>query len=430
MTHPPFGGSYPAPPTTAPAQNGQIPFGTSGGTHPVQNGQLPFGAPKDGVDLDAALAHLPQPRTYPMPARPSRFEPEFGRWNHYRLPAVDGNSSTAYFPRVTTIGKSLEDTEFLDKWKTGKLLEGVARHPEMLRLIDVDAAAAGDRIQRDLMDKLAERARETVGGSDAGKFGDAVHAWTEVVDEGYATIDDVPIELRGHVAAYINACTAAGLTALPEYVECIVYNPYTGAAGRIDRISRRADGSLVIVDVKTTNNLSSGVLSISVQLAQYATATHILSEDGTAWKPIPAGMIDQEVAIVAHIPSTPDPDLGVICDLVTIDLATGIENMKEAVKVREARSKKRFLNKGITHRAFPHKVLPPIPVTSREPTQMEMYVWEAINNARNAADMADVFAKGIAAGVWEDRFNAWAMHRLHTIGVKNIDPQYHTLHIE
>lgn len=400
-----------------------LPFGTSRNGSSVPS-DLPFGMGKDPVDIDRALSHLPQARTFPMPKLPDRFEPEFGRWQHYRLPDVNGQKPTAYYPRVTTIGKSLEDTEFLDKWKTGKLLEGVARHREILDLIDVDAAANGDRIQRDLMDKLAERARETVGGADAGKFGDAVHAWTEAIDLGVYTINDVPAELKGHVAAYLNACRAAGITAVPKFIECIIYNPYTGAAGRIDRISRLADGTLVIVDVKTTNNLNSGVLGISVQLAQYATATHILAADGQSWNPMPD--VSQELAIVAHVPSTPDPEIGVVCDLVDIDLTAGIDNMMKAVGVRESRSKKRFLATGTRLRAYPEGGIPPVPVTDREPTHIETVVWEAIHNARCEEDMVTLFAQGTEAGIWEDRFTTWGMHRLHTIGI-TVPSVYHTL---
>lgn len=343
---PQFGGAAPAP--VFGTLNGSV-AGTVNGSVPVFGGTAQGDAEK-AVDLDQALAHLPRAKQYPMPEVDGRFNPSFGRWGHYNLPDVTGGNSYAYYPRVTTIGKALEDSEFLDKWKTGRLLEGVAKHREILDLIDLEGIAAGTREARDMVDALAERARESVGAGNAGKFGDAVHAWSEYVDLGQGTVEDVPMELRAHVAAYIAACRGAGIRAIPEYVERIIYSPYTGAAGRVDRISQLPDGTLVVVDVKTTKNLSAGLLAISVQLAQYATATHMLSQDGTHWEEMPKG-ISQELAIVAHIPSDMEGD-AVYCDMVDIDLTYGIENMRRAAEVRDSRSAKKYISKGKRLRAL------------------------------------------------------------------------------
>ena len=383
-TPPPFGGATSANPFTDAARNqaaGNTPV--IGGTaaagqaapSPSTGNSVPaFGGVdnhKSAVDLDKALEHLPRARQFPMPKVDGRFNPSFGRWGQYSLPDVTGANPNAYYPRVTTIGKALEDSEFLDKWKTGRLLEGVARHREILDYIDLDGIAAGTQEARELMDELAERARESVGASDAGKFGDAVHAWSESVDLEQCTVEDVPLELRAHVAAYVAACRAAGIRAHKDYVERIIYCPYTGSAGRVDRFSVLPDGTLVVVDVKTTKNLSAGLLAISVQLAQYATATHMLSKDGSCWEPMPPN-INQALGIVAHVPSDASGE-DAYCDLIDIDLTRGIENMQRAAAVRESRREKRFISKGRRLRASANdyrvgmSTPPPMPVLAAPP---------------------------------------------------------------
>jgi hypothetical protein len=380
-----------------------LPFGTSDGTL-VENSPVtsPFGV-SNTIDLDQRLRHIPKAKRYPMPVMPPRFEPTFGRWNHYHLPSVDSNDSNDYYPRVTTIGKTLDDTEFLDKWKTNKLIEGLATYPEMLNLVDPIRLAEGDSATLSLVENLVERARVAVGTSNAANFGTAVHAWTEAVDHGLCRIIDVPLELRAHVAAYIFACRSAGITAIPSLIERIIYNPYTGSAGRIDRISRMPDGTLVVLDVKTGKNVRSSILGIGVQLAQYATATHMLSEDGTHWEAPPP--MSQTLAIVAHIPSNATAEEGVPCELVDIDLERAIADMMASVDVRERRSGKKNLITGIRHRAVSNGVVSPV----------ESEIWGHIQSAQTAEHMRAIYAHYVQ--VWEPHFTEWGMVRLRSLGI-------------
>ncbi len=429
-----------AVPAVASAVAHPYPFNTSSGQRApsqfVENGSLVL-----PTDIRTA-------RKYPMPVIPSRFDPAFGRWGHYRLPDVEGERSEAYYPRVTTISKALDDTTFLDKWSTSKMIEGLARYPQLLNMVDVNAAAEGDRTTREFLESLAEVAKEAAGAKDASEFGNAVHAWTEAVDLGLCTVDDVPIELRAHVAAYINACRAAGIVAIPAYIERIVYNDVTGAAGRIDRISMMPDGTLVILDVKTTSNLSHGLLSIGVQLAQYATGKCLLSEDGQSWEPMPANL-SRTLAIVAHVPSTPDPKAGgVFCDLVDIDLEQGVRTMYLSRDVRSARSAKRYVSLGTRLRAMstdkplplitvPQQgvpsitSLPPVPVVPSgdagvvsihapnaapdEDASVSDRVFRETQDALTAEDMSRIYEK--YAAEWEAEFTEWGMYRLRQLGI-------------
>ncbi|TXI52901.1 MAG: hypothetical protein E6Q54_17305 [Mycolicibacter arupensis] len=211
------------------------------------------------------------------------------------------------------------------------------------------------------------------------------------------------MELRAHVAAYVLACREARITAIPAYIERIIYNPYTGAAGRIDRISMLEDGSLVVLDVKTCKDVKKSILGFGVQLAQYATATHMLSEDGTCWEAPPP--MNQELAVVAHIPSDANVEDGVPCELVDIDLTKAIDAMMSSVDARAKRSGKRHMLRGTRHRAVSHGSLPSV----------ENEVWGYVQGATTREHLEAIFIHYRAD--WEPRFTEWGMHRMRQLGI-------------
>lgn len=284
---------------------------------------LPFATSRPLTSVPTVVAGA---TTYPLPKLPARCEPRVDA-RGYHLPAVPGSTARPPYTRATTVAKALEERGGLTKWSLTQVLNGLTVNPALLAGLDADADNA-------TIDRIAELAHDAAGAGDAAVFGTAVHAWAEAVDLGVCTVDDVPEALRGHVRAYRAACQAAGLTVVPELVECVIYNAVTGAAGRVDRIMRDADGQLVIVDLKTSSNLKNSLLGIGVQLAQYATAAWILSADGTRWMPFPD--VRKDVAVIVHVPAseTTTP----YADVLDIDLGMGIDHMRLAVEVREARA--------------------------------------------------------------------------------------------
>ena len=174
----------------------------------------------------------------------------------------------------------------------------------------------------------------------------------------------------------------------------------------------------MVLDVKTTNNLNSGVLGIGVQLSQYATGTHILSEDGTHWEPMPPEL-NKEFAIVAHVPSKPDPQIGVLCDLVEIDLTRGIETMMLSTQVKDARSGKRHLIRGTRRRSLASDTVAdpnPDPVVhAPSSATLRDQIWNYIQRANTAQDMSALFHR--YTPVWTQEFTDWGMQRLRELGV-------------
>lgn len=285
---------------------------------------LPFAT---SAPLTSVPTVVPSGAAYALPKLPTRCEPRVdGRG--YHLPAVpDSDAPAPPYARATTVAKTLEERGGLTKWSLNQVLAGLTSNPALLAGLDADADNA-------TLDHVAELAHDAAGAGDAAVFGTAVHAWAEAVDLGVCSVDEVPEELRGHVRAYRAACLAAGLTVVPELVECVIYNHITGAAGRIDRIMRDADGQLVIVDLKTSSSLKNSLLSIGVQLAQYASAAWLLSADGTHWLPFPE--VRQDIAVVVHVPAKVDDQP--YADVLDIDLTRGLDNLYLAVEVRETRA--------------------------------------------------------------------------------------------
>lgn len=337
---------------------------------------------------------------YPLPVMPDRYEPTYGRYNQYMLPDIADPSRTNYYPRATTIAKTLDDTSTLDKWKTSKMMEGLVKFPELLNII---SDGEGNIVAPGLIDRVSELAQKAAGATFGSDFGTAVHAWTEALDLNAATLADVPETLRAHVATYVNMRDEVGL--IPVDVECIVYNPVANSAGRIDRISRGPDGVNYIVDVKTTNNLDAGLLGIAVQLAQYATAQYRLSDDGRTW--LPMTPVSKDVAFVAHIPCNGDRDSGdVVCDLIPIDLQKGIAALNSSVTTRETRREKKTIKGQKVHRSTS------VPADERVQSQ--------ILESRNVEDLDYLYRFYNAQGLWKPEYTEWGMAHLRSLGYTDI----------
>lgn len=291
---------------------------------------------------------VPGMPVYPMPVI-DKFEPD-NSGGRYRVPdPVTGAMSS--FPRATTISKAVknQDNGSLSDWKDQMLIYGLATNPQLMDGFESDLIGTENewRLKR-VTRQVSENARIAAGSADGREFGTAFHAWTEAIDRGDATFEDVPAPMHKHMASYLVQMQAAQIEVLPEYVERVVCfqierpDPDTGemrvvdtVVGTVDRIYRLADGRLVIGDVKTSANISYAWTEISAQLSLYANAKFMLAADGSGWEPMPD--VDKHLAVVVSAPHTPK-DRGIHCDLFPISLTPGKQLIDLALAVREVNS--------------------------------------------------------------------------------------------
>lgn len=300
----------------------------------------PYIASRAPVSLPSGreTSDIPGLPTYPMPGPIRDFEVVRNRYGHYCLPDPNTGRNGA-FVRATTVAKAVSDAGAsggLENWKDRKLIYGLVQNPELLEGLDVGLIGTDQEYKLNkATEAIAEAARVSAGSADGREFGTALHAWTEAIDIGKATFDEVPDPMKRHVASYLYMLAVAGIEVIPEYVERIVYCPESDAVGTVDRIFRLADGRLVIGDIKTSAGIDNAWTSITAQLAQYATASHMLAADGSCWEPMP--QVDQSIGVVASIPHTPK-DRGIHCDMIPVNLQPGVNLIKLAMAVRDATS--------------------------------------------------------------------------------------------
>ena len=282
---------------------------------------------------------------YPLPPFPkSRFYPKRDGLGRYKLPSPDpaDKGKIQAYTRATTIAKILDDTYNLEVWKLGNVLHGIAVKPEIGGdLIAMVERLGGKRPEKKDLGALAREAGIAAGDQESSEFGTALHAWLEFIDLGLGTIHDVPEMFQAHVFYYLQRLALAGLTAVPEYVERIVYNAEGNVVGTLDRIYLDSDGDLVLGDVKSSKTLEYSYLSIAVQLGIYHSALFILAEDGKSWLPMPK--LKKKYAVVLHCPSGPtvnDPTIpgAETTSAVTFDMAHGRAALTLALMVKGVRA--------------------------------------------------------------------------------------------
>lgn len=363
----------------------------------------------DPFATPATIGRTTEHAGYPLPAKDLReWNPQMDRYGRYLLPnpvtgKVEGHT------RVTTGAGTLDETSGLEKWKMRNVVKGLHSDPTLLDTIDFYAEPR--EISRDL-DKVAEKAQILAGSADAAELGTALHAWLEALDGGLIGIDEIPEVFRPKVDAYVAALAEHHVTPIPEFIERLVYNAATGWVGRLDRVYRLADDTLVIGDVKTAKDMRYSWLKVSIQLATYAGASHVMNLDGTAWLTVEeAGLTvggdDAPFAVVAHVPSN-----GSVCNMVTVDLSAGREALAIADRVREMRAE--------APKTIPHLWELPTPAkvqAEQDAARVDERTAERRDNiltlipqAENADQLSDLWECN--KDVWTDEYTALGQARL------------------
>ena len=320
---------------------------------------------------------------FPLPPEGRQFRPTYVR-GKYSLPSPTPGTGkvTDTFTRVTTGAHALDETTGLDKWKMRNVVLGIHQRPELLD--DIDLFEEPREVTKTL-NRVADKASDAAGASEAAERGTAIHAWTEAVERDGMDVSDVPSEFKPFVTSYLEALERADIESVPELIERIVWHKGTGWVGTFDRVYRLADGTRVIGDVKTSKNLRYGYLGFSMQLAVYAGADAMLKVDGSGWEPMPA--VGDVYGVIAHLPSN-NPGH---CELVTLDLEAGRQAIELAERVRE-------------YRARASKVIPnvhPLP---------EFDLDQLVDSARSADELASLYDQYSAA--WTPELTERGMARI------------------
>lgn len=363
---------------TAPIAAGMASWPAAGQTAGVD----PFGAPSTAVGGPRTTDH----HRFPLPPRLREFETPRDRWGRYLLPnPITGKSEGG--TRTTTLADTLDDTYNLHKWQIRSMIKGLKSNPDLLE--DVDLYGEWRDINADI-DKLTEKAMVAAGTAHGREYGTAVHEWLEVIDGGKLTVDDVPPEFRPKCDAYLATLRKHGIFPIANLVERIVRNEHRKTTGTFDRVYQLSDESLVIGDVKTAKDLGYSYMAISAQMAAYADAEYMLSEDGSEWLPMPE--VRKDYAVILHVPSDEHDTVNV----VTVDLEFGRRTLDYALAVRDLRTKAK--------KAVPGQWTLPEPETVPEdtaPNGMPAKAWEWLLDAVDNATSRDELG-----ALWEGH-QAW-----------------------
>jgi hypothetical protein len=292
--------------------------------------------PSATVDMFADPAPAPS-QLPPVSGQP---EPSRDRWGRY---LIQGQPHT----RATSFAGLVSETFALNQWQQRMVIKGMAMRP------DLAALAHGLEVKSDsrALNSIAQQAKEAAGNRVAANIGTAYHAFTERLDAGLITVDEVPPQYRDRVAQYADTMRRARLTTRPEWIERStavradqVESPLP-VAGTMDRILQLPGGDLVIGDLKTGSDLSYGWDEISTQLAVYAHGvnTHGLFDWNTnEWQTRDASgarlHVRTDIAIVMHLPADKDG-----CTLYQVDLVKGWERAQVCGRVMTLQKSKETL---------------------------------------------------------------------------------------
>jgi hypothetical protein len=255
--------------------------------------------------------------------------PYNGRYHMPLLPGEDGPKSggdhvSRGCTRMTNIAGAIEDTRALSVWEQAMGLIGLALAPELYEeLTLVVAAALGEGVNFErLRDYPA--LKETLAGHahDQRKAAESIIGRAKVIAKAGAaaqrgTNRHTAWEHRGKTGQFIGTAEIqeqtvstealladAGLVRVPGLSERVVRNVTLGAVGKFDDILlEQATGRLLISDLKTKATAFYSFLAVDAQLAGYAYAEWMLTEDGQGYEPGPFNHVDLTEGVILHVPS-------------------------------------------------------------------------------------------------------------------------------
>ena len=244
------------------------------------------------------------------------------RWGRPLIIPADGGKAIAY-GRFSSHGSVLEDKFALEKWKIRTSAIGLTKRSDLYAQL---AACAPEDTKR--LDEIMSQALEAGGGSVGANLGTALHEFTQRVDLGEITVDEISEPWRTDVQAYLDTMKANNLTVIPELVEVNLVNDMLELAGTADRFFRHPELGVICADIKTGKQISKNPLAYAVQLSAYAHSMLYDIETGKR-KRIHEDLI-LHVGYIIHIPANQGR-----CDIYEVDMLNAMEAARLARTVKQ-----------------------------------------------------------------------------------------------
>lgn len=225
------------------------------------------------------------------------------------------------YVRVSTMAKTLDDTNNLTLWKQRNTALGLAARPDLVLSVaalmakhkDVNADFAAKK----KLNSIIEEAFEAAGGSAAASLGTALHELSEALDAGQ-DITPYAGEWMPRLEGYRIA--RSDLEVLD--METFVVNDVVQAAGSFDRLVRLKNveklneviagwgfapvqpGVVLVDDLKTGAHDSGYPLGVATQIGTYANSHRYDPTTGERSELDPA--LDKRIGLLTHMPAKGD----------------------------------------------------------------------------------------------------------------------------
>lgn len=256
-----------------------------------------------------------------MQATDVSVEVQRDRWGHPLITPPGGGKPVPYM-RASSFGDVLEDRTNLERWKTRMAVKGLALRPDLYL-----SATATPLENKSALNKIAEQAIESAGGSTASNIGSALHSLTEQIDRGEA-VGPIPPQYADDLEAYRQATQNFGMS----YIECFMVCDELQVAGTPDRLlyDNNDFPMLRVGDLKTSGTAN----YLDKHASQLAIYAHSDLYDPATGEREPVA-VAHDYGYIFHLPAG-QGQFG----LYRLDLEAGWEAAQLAADVRRWRKRK------------------------------------------------------------------------------------------
>lgn len=246
------------------------------------------------------------------------------QWGRYKLPGPDGPETS--YTRATTLAATMAEQYGLSIWHQRQVVWGLSRRPDLLTMASTIAGPEDKKA----LGEIVKEAHIAAGTQSKANRGTAIHSACHAAERG--AFEQVPEELRPHVAGYFAELKRQRLEVIPEFVERTVIVPEYQTAGTFDNLLRCPDGKIRVGD-KKTGRMDYSDIEFAIQMSLYANASAMFNYDTGRYEPMPEVAKDYAILMVI------DPETG-HCEAQRINIAWGWVWARTAFEVMAIRKTK------------------------------------------------------------------------------------------